>query len=201
MATLLNTLNGISLYRSNRNDVNGNGRIIVHFLDFLTDEERNSDFSIDQLHHIALNRAKSIKSRTFKAYTCKEFGGGLICQTDFKNGKSIAEDIAAAKVAPRFIKEWSEKQRKKVNKAICNHLAMQNFAKFYGKSFEQIETYLGLPYTSSSSYAGLWVCNVCEYYKGSSEYYYRAFAIAEDGYIYAILTNDNENEIYIRIGK
>lgn len=201
MASLLNTLEGISLYRSNRNDANNNGRIIVHFLDFLTDEEKHSDFSIEQLYYIALNRAKSIKSRNFKAYTCKEFGGGLICQTDFRDGKNIAEDIAAAKVAPRFIKEWSEKQQKKVNKAICRHFAAQNFVKFYGKSFEQIERYLGLPYTSSSSYAGLWVCNVCEYYKGSSEYYYRAFAIAEDGNIYAILTNDDENEIYIKIGK
>ena len=196
MATLLNTFNGISLYKSNRNDVNGNGRIIVHFLDFLTDEERNSDFGIENLYRIAVNRAKSIRTRTFKAYTCKEFGGGLICCTDFRDGERIAEDIAKAKVAPVFIKEWSEKQQKKVNKAICNH-----FAKFRGKSFEQIENYMGLPYTSSSSYAGLWVCNVCEYYKGSAEYYYRAFAIAEDGYIYAILTNDDEKEIYIRIGK
>jgi hypothetical protein len=201
MATLLNTLNNIDLYKSNRNDVNGNGRIIVHFLDFLTKEENRSDFGIEQLYRIAVNRAKSIKSRTFKAYTCKEFGGGLICQTDYRDGKCIAEDIATAKAAPVFIKDWSEKQQKKVNKAICEHFAAQNFAKFWGKSFEQIENYFGLPYTSSGNYAGLWVCNVIEYYKGSAQYYYRAFAIAEDGYIYAILTNDEEQEIYIKIGK
>lgn len=201
MATLLNTLNGISLYKSNRNDSNGNSRMIVHFPDFLTEAENRSDFGIEQLYRIAVNRAKSIKTRTFKEYTCREFGGGLICQTDYQNGKSIAEDIATAKAAPVFIKEWSEKQQKKVNKAICVHFAAQNFAKFWGKSFEQIENYFGLPYTSSSSYAGLWVCNVREYYKGSAQYYYRAFAIAEDGCIYAILTNDEEQEIYINIGK
>ncbi len=201
MATLLNTSNGISIYRSNRNDINGNGRMIVHFLDFLTDEERRSDFGIDELYRIAANRAKSISTRTFKKYTCKEFGGGLICQTDFRDGESIAEDIATAKAAPVFIKEWSGKQQKKVNKSICNHFAAQNFTKLWGKSFEQIESYFGLPYTSSSSYAGLWVCNVIEYYKGGAQYYYRAFAIAEDGYIYAILTNDEEKEIYINIGK
>lgn len=201
MATLLNTFNGITLYKSNRNDSNGNGRIIVHFPDFLTDEETRSDFGVEQLYCIAVNRAKSIKSRTFKEYTCKEFGGGLICQTDYQDGKGIAEDIATAKAAPVFIKEWSEKQQKKVNRAIREHFAIQNFTKFWGKSFEQIENYFGLPYTSSSSYAGLWVCNVIEYYKGSTQYYYRAFAIAEDGYIYAILTNDKEQEIYINIGK
>ena len=201
MATLLNTFKGINLYKSDRNDSAGNGRIIVHFLDFLTEEETRSDFRVEQLYRIAVNRAKSIKTRTFKEYTCKEFGGGLICQTDYQNGKNIAEDIATAKAIPVFIKEWNEKQQKKVNKAICNHFAIQNFTKFWGKSFEQIENYFGLPYTSSSMYAGLWVCNVCEYYKGSTQYYYRAFAIAEDGYIYAILTNDEEQEIYIKIGK
>lgn len=201
MATLLNTYNGISLYRSDRYDSNGNSRIIVHFLDFLTDEERNCDFGIEELYRIAVNRAKSIWTRNFKPYTCKEFGGGLICQTDFQDGESIAKDIATAKAAPTFLKDWGEKQQKKVNKAICDHFAKQNFAKFFGKSFGQIESYFGLPFTSSGSYAGLWVCNVCEFYKGSSEYYYRAFAIAEDGFIYAILTSDKEQEIYIKIGK
>lgn len=201
MANLLNKVDGITLYRSDRNATNGNSRIIVHFPDFLTPEENCSDLGIEQKYQIAVNRAKSIKTRTFKRYTCREFGGGFICQYDYQHGKEIAKDIATAKAAPTFIKDWNEKQQKRVNKAICNHLAVQNFSKFWGKSFEQIENYFGLPYTSSSAYAGLWVCNVIEYYKGSRIYYYRAFAIAEDGYIYAILTNDKEQEIYIKIGK
>ena len=68
------------------NDVNGNPRYVIHFLNILTDEERkNYDISISDKYAIALKRAKKIHGRKFHN---KQFGGGIVFQS-----YNIEEDL------------------------------------------------------------------------------------------------------------
>lgn len=66
------TINNITFYRTT-NDVNGNPRYLVHFLDFLKDDDRNGDVLKD--FQIAKARAKKCGFREFRG---KIFGGGFI---------------------------------------------------------------------------------------------------------------------------
>ena len=59
------------------NDINGNPRYMIHFTAFLRDEEREV-MNIEKAYIIGLNRAKSIGG---KAYTGKEYGGGIVLQS------------------------------------------------------------------------------------------------------------------------
>ena len=55
------------------NDVNGNPRYVIHFQAFLRDDE--NIMSLENSYALALNRAKSVGG---KAYTGKEYGGGVV---------------------------------------------------------------------------------------------------------------------------
>ena len=55
------------------NDVNGNPRYVIHFQAFLRDDE--NIMSLGNSYTLALNRAKSVGG---KAYTGKEYGGGVV---------------------------------------------------------------------------------------------------------------------------
>ena len=62
------------------NDVNGNPRYAVHFLELLTDEERSNygyGWSLDRKYEIALKRARLIGG---KKYHNKRYGGGIVFQ-------------------------------------------------------------------------------------------------------------------------
>lgn len=69
------------------NDVNGNPRYVIHFTAFLRDEERGI-MSFGHCYVLALGRAKSIGG---KAYTGKEYGGGIVLQS--YNLKDTARQI------------------------------------------------------------------------------------------------------------
>ena len=70
------TVNGIDFYRI-ENDVNGNPRYVIHFLDIpLTEEEREQNVLIH--YEIALKKARKIGG---KKYTAKWFGGGIVFQS------------------------------------------------------------------------------------------------------------------------
>lgn len=122
-----------------------------------------------------------------------------------------------------FVKEWKpyDKVYSKVKNAILRHFMNREYLfqstheasskkPFNVYSFSQIENTLGLAYTSSSSYAGLWVCNG-GYLWANQTHYFNCFAVSEEGYIIAIAyapiiiaseANDsNEHEIYINLGK
>lgn len=58
-----------------KNDVNGNGRMVVHFMAFLTHED--SGLTLNQKYSIAHKRALAIGGRK---YTGKDFGGGFVFQ-------------------------------------------------------------------------------------------------------------------------
>lgn len=59
------------------NNTSGNPRFVVHFLDLLTNEERNQDKDIDELYDMAAAKAKKIRKYSRK-YNGKSFGGGIV---------------------------------------------------------------------------------------------------------------------------
>lgn len=67
---------GVGVYRADKNDVNGNSRVVVHFLDFLGKEERDK--------HTILTLWKMVRRRLkgsgWRKFHNKEFGGGFIRQ-------------------------------------------------------------------------------------------------------------------------
>lgn len=85
--------NEIEFTRVN-NDVNGNPRYVCHFLNFITEKDRQKDeekkidkygleikrdiFGIDNLYNIALKRAKQLGGRKFHN---KQYGGGIVFQS------------------------------------------------------------------------------------------------------------------------
>lgn len=70
-------------YTRIKNDINGNPRYVFHFLDFLTDQERDNirgtfTNSITAMYNLACTKAKSIGG---KRYRGKDFGGGIVFQS------------------------------------------------------------------------------------------------------------------------
>lgn len=67
---------GIEFFRTN-SDIYGNPRYIVHFLEFLTEKEREG-LTIEQQYNLAHKRAKTIG---FRKYRGRDFGGGFVCKS------------------------------------------------------------------------------------------------------------------------
>ena len=189
MANSIEFISGMHFYEASQLDSNGNTRIIVHFLDFLTPAERLSDLSVLDKYNLAWKRAKSIKARTFKKYKGQDFGGGFVCQYDYKDCFDIALDIINAKCHPKLLAEllteWTEQQTKKVKRTISKH---------FGLSIDALDEMLGLAYTSSGAFAGLWVTSEARY--KDTRFYYRGF-VYDGQVVYALLWNENEEEIYM----
>jgi len=57
-----------------QNDVNGNPRYVVHFLDLISDETG----SVPSLYEIAVKKANKIGGRK---YNTKAYGGGIVFQS------------------------------------------------------------------------------------------------------------------------
>jgi len=72
-----NTITPESFTRVN-NDVNGNPRYVIHFLDILTDEESEESKTITEEYNKALKKAKTIGG---KKYNTKKYGGGIVFQS------------------------------------------------------------------------------------------------------------------------
>lgn len=68
------TVNGITFYHAN-NDVNGNPRCIVHWVDLITDTEKSRGLTVDIGYKLACKRANKLGGRK---YMGKDFGGGVI---------------------------------------------------------------------------------------------------------------------------
>ncbi len=71
----MNKLTDIEFTRVN-NDVNGNGRVVVHFLEFLTKNEIDRA-PVSELYKLAVKKAKKIGGRKYRA---KSYGGGIVFQ-------------------------------------------------------------------------------------------------------------------------
>ena len=59
------------------NDVNGNPRYVCHFLELLTEEEKDSG-SIGEIYSLAIKKANKIGGRKFHN---KQYGGGIVFQS------------------------------------------------------------------------------------------------------------------------
>jgi len=73
------------------NDINGNPRYVVHFLEVLNDEERTS-IPFNKKYEYALKKAKKIGG---KKYDNKSYGGGIVFQS--YNIEKTYEDIQKLK--------------------------------------------------------------------------------------------------------
>ena len=60
------------------NDINGNPRYVVHFLDLLNDQVLAENFSLDTKWDLAVHLAKKVGG---KIYRGKDFGGGIVFQS------------------------------------------------------------------------------------------------------------------------
>jgi hypothetical protein len=69
--------NKIDFTRIN-NDVNGNPRYVCHFLNLLTQEEKDNQALVGQKYQIAIKRANKIGGRKFHN---KQYGGGIVFQS------------------------------------------------------------------------------------------------------------------------
>ncbi len=101
--------------------------------------------------------------------------------------------------------ELSDKEVKHLEEKILSHF--RNNPRFdrhdkmvyQTKSMTQLNDYLGLAYTSSSSWAGLWVCNEEVYLDDQKKYIYQGFGMNAGGFAIAFLQDVEENELYIFI--
>lgn len=110
-------------------------------------------------------------------------------------------------------KEWTDQETEKVEKSIREWLSNLTFSARIRrginsteyflpplKTEEQMNNLLGLAYTSSSEYAGLWVCNVELIVKHDGKrYFVQGFAMDNYGNIYAVCHDKKENDNYITI--
>lgn len=69
------------------NDYYGNGRVVCHFFNLLTEEEKNK-YDIETSYNIAVKRANKIGGRK---YHTKNYGGGIVFQD--KGEKRLTERI------------------------------------------------------------------------------------------------------------
>lgn len=116
-------------------------------------------------------------------------------------------DIAIAEknksLQAEFLKELNPEQFKTIQKAIAVHFSKGEIKTHNAvfphvkRSFNQIDMIMGLAYTSSSSYAGYWVCNTEVYNDKYPGFNYIGFALSQDGKAYGILWDKDENEIII----
>ncbi len=112
--------------------------------------------------------------------------------------------------APNLKTTWEPNNFITVNRAIKNYIrthyltAMhENVQQNLGTaiSFEQISDLLGLAYTSSSTFAMYSICNTELYFDFGQQWHFVCFGLAEgnSGFVYALLHDKEENEIYFPI--
>lgn len=97
-----------------------------------------------------------------------------------------------------FLTTWDNKQTKQVEKQIRKYLNSRFFEYSHGYTNDLFNA-LGLAYTSSSSYAGLWICNRELYFDTEQKYKFIGFALGSGGFVYAICWDNDENEIIFPI--
>lgn len=97
-----------------------------------------------------------------------------------------------------FLKNWDNIQTKNVEKAIKKYLNSRFFEYSHGYT-NNLFNALGLAYTSTSSYAGLWICNIELYFDAAQKYKFIGFALGSGGFVFAVCWDNEENEIIFPI--
>jgi len=193
-------------------DVNGNSRYVCHFLSFINEGDKIKADTlgisfVSEEYDIALLKAKQLGGRKFHN---KQYGGGIVFQMYDSQQLEMNRKIRElSKVNSNFIQEWTPKQFKQVERAIYKHFLKYTYKwqpthdkesakEFHPFSYQDIDEKLGLAYTSSSAYAGYWVCNG-GYMRANDSYHFHAFAINTDGKVIGIVQDENEKEIFIEL--
>ncbi len=78
------------------NDINGNPRYVTHFLNLISDSDREktkSDgiYQISNLYDLAIKKAKTIGGKKYRA---KWYGGGIVFQSDLKDLENSINEMA-----------------------------------------------------------------------------------------------------------
>lgn len=97
MCNSFKTTNGTISWTRVKHDSNGNPRYVCHFLDLLTEGEKNATgedwIDISTKYAIALHRARQIGGRKFHN---KQYGGGIVFQSyNLEDTESHIRDILA----------------------------------------------------------------------------------------------------------
>jgi len=104
--------------------------------------------------------------------------------------------------------EWTPSDFKTAQKAIVKFINSRYWETLHtpdstpfcnAKSYSSISDILGLAYTSTSDYAGLWSCNTQLYLDTLHVYNLVGFAIGSGSFVFAIFQDDNEKEIIFPI--
>jgi hypothetical protein len=105
----------------------------------------------------------------------------------------------------QFLQNWTTQQHKTAEQAIVKYLRSrffetlhsgENTTPFCGcKTFRDFDAILGLAYTSSSSFAGLFICNTELYLDTASEFGLVGFAMDKNHFVYAIWQDKKEREL------
>ena len=106
-------------------------------------------------------------------------------------------------------KEWNfQADHKAILKAIARFLKSRPFEygyleekKFRVSDFTKqgIQTLLGLPYTSTGDFAGIWVTNTTLYFDAERTWQIEGFAMGVNGEFFAYCQDENENVLLVRI--
>lgn len=126
-------------------------------------------------------------------------------------------DIEGDKIRVKFMKElnlyyvtdlkreWDKEGHKIIDRAIVKYMGENSFTFNNGKKpisnhIRDIKDSLGLAYTSSSSYAALWVCSSSiVMVKRDRKYKLQGFALSIKDEPVAVWFDDYENELIVRI--
>lgn len=100
--------------------------------------------------------------------------------------------------------EWNERDFKAMKQALKHFFLFKGLQTMDGVkvcyTYADLEELLGLPYTSSSSFAGVWVTNTELKSNDYPTHNYIGFAITEKGNkCCAILWDNEENEILVQL--
>lgn len=190
-------------------DVNGNPRYVCHFPALINegDKIKADTFGLGSVSHeyeLAIKKANSIGG---KKYHNKQYGGGLVFQM-YNTPEERATVAALKEVNTDFVKEFKPADFKRVERAIKRHFQNYTYkyiknhgdkpAPFIPSSFKEIDEFLGLAYTSTGSYAGLWVCNG-GYVMANDTHHFSGFTINANNEIVATVEDKDENTIYITL--
>ena len=107
-----------------------------------------------------------------------------------------------------FKKEWTPEDFKTAKKYIAKFLNSRYFETHHSpdatpfcncKSFNDYDYVLGLAYTSSSDFAGLWICNTELFLDTDHIYKLNGFVLGSGGFVFAVWNDNKENEIIFPI--
>lgn len=105
----------------------------------------------------------------------------------------------------KWKKEWTDRECEIVMSQILRWVNSRTFeTRHYGvlitvKTMEELDRLFGLPYTSSGRAAGVWVTNTELYLDAEKKYHVYGFQKCEDGTVYAVCFDEEENELLIPI--